>query len=50
MVIPIGDASKIALATAVGQLNKFPDIERVVFCLFSKGDFEVYTRQLKTIS
>ncbi len=43
---PIEDACKIALTTTLEQLGKFPDIERVVFCLFSKRDLEVYTRHL----
>ncbi len=44
---PIDDASKIAVTTTVEQLEEFPDIEHVIFCLFSKRDLETYTRQLR---
>jgi O-acetyl-ADP-ribose deacetylase len=43
---PIVDACKIAVTTTLEQLAKFPDMEQVVFCLFSKQDLEVYTKQL----
>jgi O-acetyl-ADP-ribose deacetylase len=43
---PIEDACKIALTATMEQLGKFSDIEQVVFCLFSKRDLEVYTKQL----
>lgn len=46
---PIEDACQIAVTTALEQLKKFPDIDRVVYCLFSKRDLEVYTKQLKVI-
>jgi O-acetyl-ADP-ribose deacetylase len=45
---PIDEASKIAIATVLEQLAKFPDIQRVTFCLFSKRDLEVYTTNLGT--
>jgi len=44
---PIGEASKIALKTSLAQLNRFPDIEKVVFVLFSSSDLEIYTRTLE---
>lgn len=41
---PIGDASRIALSTTMAQMQRFPDIQRVVFVLFSKGDLDVYQK------
>jgi O-acetyl-ADP-ribose deacetylase len=46
---PIADASKIALRTALAQLDRFPDIRRVVFVLFSQADLETYRGTLKTL-
>lgn len=43
---PIEEASKIALSTSLAQLKRFPEIERVVFALFSQKDLEVYSRRL----
>ncbi|MBM3301493.1 MAG: O-acetyl-ADP-ribose deacetylase, partial [Deltaproteobacteria bacterium] len=39
---PIGEASKIAISTSLAQLERFPDIQRVMFVLFSEKDLEVY--------
>jgi O-acetyl-ADP-ribose deacetylase len=46
---PIEDASKIALSTALDQLGRFPEIQRVVFVLFSKSDLGVYEETLKKL-
>jgi O-acetyl-ADP-ribose deacetylase len=43
---PIEDACKIAIATVLEQLEKFPDIQYVTFCLFSKRDLETYGMEL----
>lgn len=43
---PIEDASKIALKTTLTQLERFPEIERVIFALFSEKDLEVYRENL----
>jgi O-acetyl-ADP-ribose deacetylase len=44
---PIVDACKIALRTALAQMDRFPDIRRVVFVLFSQADLETYRTTLK---
>ena len=46
---PIEDASEIALKTTLAQLKRFPEIERVVFALFSESDLKVYERNLDTL-
>jgi O-acetyl-ADP-ribose deacetylase len=46
---PIEDASKIALSTTLDQLGRFPEIQRVVFVLFSKSDLGVYEETLKKL-
>ncbi len=46
---PIADASKIALKTTLAQLERFPDINRVVFVLFSDSDMEVYRKNLQDV-
>lgn len=43
---PIQEASTIAIKTTLGQLKRFPDIDRVVFALFSEKDLEVYRKNL----
>jgi O-acetyl-ADP-ribose deacetylase (regulator of RNase III) len=43
---PIEEASKIALKTALAQLSRFPEMQRVVFVLFSQKDFDLYQRTL----
>jgi O-acetyl-ADP-ribose deacetylase len=43
---PIENACKIAIATVLEQLEKFPDIQYVTFCLFSKRDLETYGMEL----
>jgi O-acetyl-ADP-ribose deacetylase len=45
---PIAEASKIALKTTLAQLERFPDINRVVFVLFSDSDMEIYRKNLQT--
>jgi O-acetyl-ADP-ribose deacetylase (regulator of RNase III) len=44
---PIREASKIALSTALAQLERFPEIQRAVFVLFSEKDLEVYRENFK---
>ncbi len=46
---PIAEASKIALKTTLAQLERFPDINRVVFVLFSDSDMKVYQKNLQTV-
>ncbi len=46
---PIVEASRIALKTTLAQLEKFPQIKRVVFVLFSDSDLEVYRKNLKNL-
>ncbi len=43
---PITEASKIALKTSLAQLKLFPEMERVIFVLFSDSDLEVYRKNL----
>jgi O-acetyl-ADP-ribose deacetylase (regulator of RNase III) len=45
---PIAEASKIALKTTLAQLERFSDIHRVVFVLFSDSDMEIYRKNLQT--
>ncbi len=44
---PIAKASEIALKTTLTQLERFPEIKRVVFALFSDSDLEVYRKNLQ---
>lgn len=44
---PISDASKIAISTTLEQLERFPNVQRVVFVLFSEKDLDVYKDNLK---
>ena len=44
---PIVEASRIALKTTLAQLERFPQIKRVVFVLFSDSDLEVYRKNLQ---
>jgi O-acetyl-ADP-ribose deacetylase (regulator of RNase III) len=46
---PIAEASKIALKTTLAQLERFLEIKRVVFVLFSDSDMEVYRKNLQTV-
>ena len=39
---PIDEASKIAVDTTLSFLSQNPVLERIVFVLFSSGDFNVY--------
>ncbi|MFH0825226.1 MAG: O-acetyl-ADP-ribose deacetylase [Pseudomonadota bacterium] len=43
---PIEDASKIALRTVLDQHNTFPEIDRVVFAVFSDKALEIYRKIL----
>jgi O-acetyl-ADP-ribose deacetylase (regulator of RNase III) len=47
---PIGEASMIALKTSVTQMKRFPEIERVVFVLFSDKDLEIYRKNAAAVS
>lgn len=44
---PIERASRIAIQTVRACLQKIPSIEKVVFVLFSKEDYEVYRKTLE---
>lgn len=46
---PIEEASVIALTVSVEQLERFRDIEKVFFVLFSDADLEVYRAKLKSM-
>jgi len=46
---PIEEASKIALKTTLRRLQRFPEIERVVFALFSESDLKVYEKNLEAL-
>jgi O-acetyl-ADP-ribose deacetylase len=46
---PIAEASKIALKTTMAQLERFPEIKRVVFVLFSEADLEIYRKNLQKV-
>lgn len=46
---PIELAARIALSTSLAQLQRFPEITRVVFVLFSPADLEVYRRHLAEV-
>jgi O-acetyl-ADP-ribose deacetylase len=46
---PIAEASKIALKTTLAQLERFSEIKRVVFSLFSDSDLEVYRKNLQSL-
>lgn len=39
---PIEEASDVALGAVIEQLEHFPEIEKVYFCLFSDKDLKVY--------
>jgi len=46
---PISEASRIALETVLGFLETHPEIEKVIFILFSEADAEVYRRRLEEV-
>jgi O-acetyl-ADP-ribose deacetylase len=46
---PISEASKIALKTTLAQLERFTEIKRVVFALFSDSDLEIYRGNLPNL-
>lgn len=43
---PIGEASQIAVRTSLAQLERFTQIEKVVFVLFSDSDLDVYRKNI----
>jgi O-acetyl-ADP-ribose deacetylase (regulator of RNase III) len=47
---PIGEACKIAIDTTRGFMESDIAMERVVFMLFSRDDYQVYNDYLNTIS
>ncbi|MBN1475346.1 O-acetyl-ADP-ribose deacetylase [Candidatus Sumerlaeota bacterium] len=44
---PIEQAAPIAIRTSLEMLAKYPQFQRVIFCLFSAPDFVVYQRFLQ---
>lgn len=46
---PIAEASQIALRTSLAQLDRFPQIDRVLFVLFSASDLEVYRKNFQKL-
>jgi len=46
---PIEEASDVALRTVLEYLNDREDIERVIFVLFSGGDYLMYVRTLQAL-
>jgi O-acetyl-ADP-ribose deacetylase len=44
---PIAQASQIAIRTSLTQFERFPEIEKALFVLFSASDLEVYQKNLK---
>lgn len=46
---PIAEASMIALSTTLAQLERFPEIHKVIFALFSPSDLEVYKKNLQNV-
>jgi O-acetyl-ADP-ribose deacetylase (regulator of RNase III) len=47
---PIEAACKIAVDTVGGFLESNPSIEKVIFILFSSGDYKIYADYLKSLS
>ena len=46
---PIEEASSIAVKTSLAQLERFPEIEKVIFVLFSEKDLIVYENQVGSL-
>jgi O-acetyl-ADP-ribose deacetylase (regulator of RNase III) len=46
---PKEEAADIALRTSLAQLERFPEIERVVFVVFSDKDREIYERRFAAL-
>jgi O-acetyl-ADP-ribose deacetylase (regulator of RNase III) len=44
---PVGRCAEIMLGTVIDYLKGNTGLERVVFCLFGRESYEVFTRQLK---
>ncbi len=44
---PIGEASKIAISETMNQLQRYPEITKVIFALFSESDLSCYKITLK---
>jgi O-acetyl-ADP-ribose deacetylase (regulator of RNase III) len=47
---PIEAACKIAVDTVCNFLGSHPSIEKVIFILFSTGDYQIYADYLKSLS
>jgi len=47
---PIDAACRIALETASTFLKEHPELEKIIFVLFSSGDREVYIERFKALS
>lgn len=43
---PVEQAAAIAVATVRASLPAYPGVQKVLFCCFSAGDLETYTRAL----
>lgn len=43
---PVALAAELAVSTVRSTLQKYPDIQEVVFCCFSAGDLVIYERVL----
>ncbi|HMK37068.1 MAG TPA: O-acetyl-ADP-ribose deacetylase [Desulfomonilaceae bacterium] len=46
---PMEDAARIALRTTLEQLSRFPDMDRVMFVLFSEAALGVFKRVFNTM-
>jgi O-acetyl-ADP-ribose deacetylase (regulator of RNase III) len=43
---PIDQAAPVAIRTSLEQLQRYPQFEQVIFCLFSPADLGVYETTL----
>jgi O-acetyl-ADP-ribose deacetylase len=46
---PIEEAASIAVKTSLAQLERFPEIEKVIFVLFSEKDLHVYENRVGSL-
>jgi O-acetyl-ADP-ribose deacetylase (regulator of RNase III) len=46
---PIESASKIAVETVCSVLESHPSLQKIIFILFSEGDYQVYQNYLKSL-
>ena len=47
---PITKCAQIMLKTTIDYLKKETNLEKVVFCLFSRDDYNVFDSELKTLT